>query len=494
MIYRLAISGQHIRCLFRQISCSVLCAHPFFVREMEGKDGIEGKKRKLEDSNTPKITEEVAAKLLGHLTKEQLFDILKPAITNHPDILDQVRKITDLDLTLKKLFVRGIGYETTLESFKSVFAEHGEIVDAVVVTDKTTGKNKGYGFITYRHADCALSALEEPSKMIDGRMAVCNLAAAGQQQSQLSQLLQQPIQPVNPFQLQQHLLPSMVPVQPIQPANPFQPATTDPNLRRVYVGNVPEDMQPARMTNFFSRYGDIEEGPGGFDRQTGKSKGYSLILYKTIEGANRALEDPVKSIDGHQLFCKLAFEGQKQKVAANPGQAVTDLKDKVDINHVSQYGGLGHGLVNQPLIGHRNTVNPSSLPVTGLNPYGLSDAALPSLSRDPAATNLPYSSLNSSAQLDLGRQLLLQGAASGRASLGAGSYGLGPYGSSGYGSHSYSSFGGAASLYGISSSSSVAQNAAYDGASQYPLTSRQSQLPGTSPSSGLPGMRSFYTS
>jgi hypothetical protein len=73
------------------------------------------------------------------------------------------------------------------------------------------------------------------------------------------------------------------------------------------------------------------------------------------------------------------------------------LKDKGDVNHVSQYGGLGHGPVNPPLIGHQNIVNPTSVPVTGLNPYGLSDAALPSLSRDPAATNLPYSSLNSSA-------------------------------------------------------------------------------------------------
>jgi heterogeneous nuclear ribonucleoprotein A1/A3 len=72
------------------------------------------------------------------------------------------------------------------------------------------------------------------------------------------------------------------------------------------VGNVPDDMKPATLTRFFfffsSNYGDIEEGPGGFDRNTGKSKGYSLILYRTIEAANQALEDPVKSIDGHQLF------------------------------------------------------------------------------------------------------------------------------------------------------------------------------------------------
>jgi RNA recognition motif-containing protein len=66
------------------------------------------------------------------------------------------------------------------QSFKSVFAQHGEVVFAVVVVDKISGKNKGYGFVTYRHLDGALSALQEPSKEIDGRIVVSNLAAAGQ--------------------------------------------------------------------------------------------------------------------------------------------------------------------------------------------------------------------------------------------------------------------------------------------------------------------------
>lgn len=264
------------------------------------------------------------------------------------------------------------------------------------------------------------------------------------------------------------------------------------------MGNVPSDMKPSRLTNFFSQYGDIEEGPGGYDNQTGRSKGFSIILFKTIEAANRSLEDPVKSLDGHQLFCKLAGEGQKQKGVQ--GQAVRDSIVKNDVNpsllsHASQYGVLGPGLVNPALLARQNAMNPASLAVTGLNQYGLNDATLSSLPRDPAATSLPYNSVNSSASLDLGHRLFLQGAGSGRTSLGAGSLGIGPYASSGYGSNPYSSYGDLASQYGIPSSSSVAQTAAYDGVSRYPLASYQSQHPGTSPPSGvLPGMRSYYTS
>jgi len=453
---------------------------------MEGKDGDDGKKRKLEISeNTPEISEEVAAKLLEPLTKEHLVDILKPALIKHSDVLHAVRKITDKDSSLRKLFVRGLGFETTSEALTEVFSEHGEIEDSTVIVDRTTGKNKGYGFVTYRHVDGCLSALQEPSKKVDGRMVVSNLAVAGnqqqsqqlqQQQQQQNQLLQlqqhqqlqqQLIQPMLPLQTIQPIQP-VKPIQPIQPVNSFLPARPDVKLRRLYVGNVPTNMQPARLMNFFSQYGDIEEGPLGYDLQTGKSKGYSLIVYKTIEGIHRALEDPVKSIDGHQLFCKLAVEGHKLK--ANQEQAIPNSIDKghinpASLNHVSQYGGVGHGLVNPALLAHQNTMNQTSL-----------------------ATSLPYNSLNSSVGL-------LPGTVSGRASLGVGSYGINPYGSSGYGSHPYSSIGGAASLYGIPPSSSVAQTAAYDGASHYSLASHQAQRPGTSPPSGvLPGMRSYYAS
>ena len=100
-------------------------------------------------------------------------------IINHSELLDKVRKISNQDISLRKICVEGWGMRLQ-QSFKSVFAQHGEVVFAVVFVDKISGKNKGYGFVTYRHLDGALSALQEPSKEIDGRFVVSNLAAAGQ--------------------------------------------------------------------------------------------------------------------------------------------------------------------------------------------------------------------------------------------------------------------------------------------------------------------------
>jgi RNA recognition motif-containing protein len=69
-----------------------------------------------------------------------------------------------------KLFVGGLSWGTTDESLRSAFAECGDVTDAKVITDRETGRSRGFGFVTM--ADDA-SAREAVSRMdgqaIDGR-------------------------------------------------------------------------------------------------------------------------------------------------------------------------------------------------------------------------------------------------------------------------------------------------------------------------------------
>lgn len=88
----------------------------------------------------------------------------------HADVLDAVRLIADRDSTQRKLFIRGLGWETTTEGLRTLFSSYGDLDEAVVILDKVTGKSKGYGFVTFKHIDGAMIALKEPSKKIDGRM------------------------------------------------------------------------------------------------------------------------------------------------------------------------------------------------------------------------------------------------------------------------------------------------------------------------------------
>ncbi len=57
--------------------------------------------------------------------------------------------------------------DTTTESLRNLFAQYGELEDAVVTTDRASGKSKGYGFITYRFAANAAAAVAEPEKQLD---------------------------------------------------------------------------------------------------------------------------------------------------------------------------------------------------------------------------------------------------------------------------------------------------------------------------------------
>ncbi|XVE56304.1 hypothetical protein DITRI_Ditri03aG0228000 [Diplodiscus trichospermus] len=83
------------------------------------------------------------------------------------------------DTTYTKVFVGGLAWETQSETMRRYFEQFGEILEAVVITDKNTGRSKGYGFVTFRDPEAARRACADPTPIIDGRRANCNLASLG---------------------------------------------------------------------------------------------------------------------------------------------------------------------------------------------------------------------------------------------------------------------------------------------------------------------------
>ena len=55
---------------------------------------------------------------------------------------------TQKDTTFTKIFVGGLPYHTTDQSLREFFDQFGEIEEAVVITDRQTGKSRGYGFVS----------------------------------------------------------------------------------------------------------------------------------------------------------------------------------------------------------------------------------------------------------------------------------------------------------------------------------------------------------
>ncbi|XP_050237961.1 uncharacterized protein LOC126687443 isoform X2 [Mercurialis annua] len=87
------------------------------------------------------------------------------------------------DTTFTKVFVGGLAWETQRDTMRRYYEQFGEILEAVVITDKNTGRSKGYGFVTFKDPEAAIRACQNPSPVIDGRRANCNLASLGAQKT-----------------------------------------------------------------------------------------------------------------------------------------------------------------------------------------------------------------------------------------------------------------------------------------------------------------------
>lgn len=84
----------------------------------------------------------------------------------------------------KKLFVGGLPWSVTSDELRSTFAPHGDIADAVVITDRETGRSRGFGFVEFNdpnEADAAMRALNNSS--LGGRTITVNEAGERRQGS-----------------------------------------------------------------------------------------------------------------------------------------------------------------------------------------------------------------------------------------------------------------------------------------------------------------------
>lgn len=70
----------------------------------------------------------------------------------------------------KKLFIGGLSWNTTDEGLRGSFEGFGSITDAKVITDRETGRSRGFGFVTFAEGTDAQKAMEQmDGTMLDGR-------------------------------------------------------------------------------------------------------------------------------------------------------------------------------------------------------------------------------------------------------------------------------------------------------------------------------------
>ncbi len=69
-----------------------------------------------------------------------------------------------------RLFIGNLSWDTTDESLRDAFAQHGKVLDAKVIIDRYSGRSRGFGFVTYENSEMASNAKDRMhGQSVDGR-------------------------------------------------------------------------------------------------------------------------------------------------------------------------------------------------------------------------------------------------------------------------------------------------------------------------------------
>ncbi|MCX6883815.1 MAG: RNA-binding protein [Verrucomicrobiota bacterium] len=83
-----------------------------------------------------------------------------------------------------KMFVGNVSFNTTQADLQNAFGAHGTVLEVNLLTDRTTGRPRGFGFVTMStpdEAQRAISALNGTS--MDGRALTVNIAKPREERS-----------------------------------------------------------------------------------------------------------------------------------------------------------------------------------------------------------------------------------------------------------------------------------------------------------------------
>lgn len=189
------------------------------------------------------------------------------------------------DGATKTVFVGGLSWSVDEAAFKEYFSHYGEVEGARIITDRASGKSKGFGYVDFADLESAKKSLElnetewegrtikvtysQPKQKFDGGDAGAGAGGKKQFNDELS-----------------------------------APSNT------LFVGNLPFSATEDAVWETFGEFGKVSSVRLPTDRETGQPKGFGYIEYLDQEGATAAVtqgrSDEGIDIDGRRARCDYA--------------------------------------------------------------------------------------------------------------------------------------------------------------------------------------------
>lgn len=174
-----------------------------------------------------------------------------------------------------KLFVGGLGWNTSKEQVQEYFERFGPVSDVIVLRNPATGQSRGFGFVTFSNQESAKNAGNMKSgHLIDGKEV-----------------------DVKPYSSRIHEL---------KRKQKFD------NSMKIFIGGIPPGMKDEEITEVFKKFGPVIDFTNMMDETRTRSRGFGFLTFEKPESIQRALTEHWVTINGKQLEVKPAqFNAKK---------------------------------------------------------------------------------------------------------------------------------------------------------------------------------------
>ncbi|KAB5532081.1 hypothetical protein DKX38_018751 [Salix brachista] len=197
-----------------------------------------------------------------------------------------------------KIFVGNLPYDVDSEKLAMLFEQAGTVEIAEVIYNRETDTSRGFGFVTMSTVEESEKAVEmlHRHEGLEVKVATVKSVESGVL-DHLNNLQLRVVYIENNDHLD--LDGRLLTVNKAAPrgSRPERPPRVSEPGYRIYVGNLPWDVDNGRLEEIFSEHGKVVSARVVFDRETGRSRGFGFVTMSS----ESELNDAIASLDGQNL-------------------------------------------------------------------------------------------------------------------------------------------------------------------------------------------------
>ncbi|KAH7426141.1 hypothetical protein KP509_11G086800 [Ceratopteris richardii] len=185
-----------------------------------------------------------------------------------------------MDTDQGKLFIGGISWETTEGKLKEYFQAFGEVIEAVIMKDRATGRARGFGFIVFADPSVADSVVHDKHR-IDGRLVEAKKAVPREEQQIVNR---------NNNTNGGVLSPSSV-----------------ARTKKIFVGGLASSVTENDFRKYFEQFGTITDVVVMYDHNTQRPRGFGFITFDSEDAVDKVLVKIFHELNGKMVEVKRAI-------------------------------------------------------------------------------------------------------------------------------------------------------------------------------------------